>query len=83
MLMAMPIAAWELSVGIYMTVKGFKTPDTQAVPAAHPAELYRPSIVHGFSASRSLSSKRPCSDSGASDATRSGRGCEAPRRRAE
>jgi hypothetical protein len=39
MLMAMPIAAWELSVGIYMTVKGFKTPDNQTVPAAHPAEL--------------------------------------------
>jgi hypothetical protein len=26
MLMALPIAAWELSVGIYMTVKGFRTP---------------------------------------------------------
>ena len=26
MLMALPIATWELSVGIYMTVKGFRTP---------------------------------------------------------
>ncbi len=26
MLLALPIATWELSVGIYMTVKGFRTP---------------------------------------------------------
>jgi hypothetical protein len=26
LLMALPIATWELSVGIYMTVKGFRTP---------------------------------------------------------
>jgi len=27
LLMALPIATWELSVGIYMTIKGFRTPD--------------------------------------------------------
>ena len=31
MLMALPIAVWEFSVGVYMTVKGFRTPpDTDA-----------------------------------------------------
>ena len=38
LLMALPIATWELSVGIYMIVKGFRTPpatgvDASAVPA--------------------------------------------------
>ncbi len=38
LLMALPIATWELSVGIYMTVKGFRTPpatdaDANVVPA--------------------------------------------------
>jgi hypothetical protein len=43
MLMALPIATWELSVGIYMIVKGFRTPtaadsdDAPIVPAARPA----------------------------------------------
>jgi hypothetical protein len=37
-LMALPIATWELSVGVYMTVKGFRTPpatdaDADVVPA--------------------------------------------------
>jgi hypothetical protein len=30
LLMALPIATWELSVGVYMTIKGFRTP-----PATH------------------------------------------------
>jgi hypothetical protein len=34
MLMALPIATWELSVGIYMTVKGFRTPASPAAEAA-------------------------------------------------
>ena len=33
MLMVLPIATWELSVGIYMTVKGFRTPE----PGSHDA----------------------------------------------
>jgi hypothetical protein len=31
---ALPIAAWELAVGIYMTVKGFRTPPAEEIPAA-------------------------------------------------
>jgi len=43
LLMALPIAAWEFSVGVYMIVKGFKTPaamkvDTTLVPSA-PTQL--------------------------------------------
>lgn len=43
MLMALPIATWEFSVGVYMTVKGFKTPavtesDDTVAPSA-PAAL--------------------------------------------
>ena len=34
MLMALPIATWEFSVGVYMTVKGFRTPATPSSPAA-------------------------------------------------
>lgn len=30
LLMALPIATWELSVGVYMTVKGFRTPPATA-----------------------------------------------------
>ncbi len=42
-LMALPIATWEFSVGVYMTVKGFRTPptidaDANVVPAS-PAAL--------------------------------------------
>jgi hypothetical protein len=37
MLFAIPIATWELSVGIYMAVKGFRTPPTQDAPQAEPA----------------------------------------------
>lgn len=38
LLMALPIATWEFSVGVYMTVKGFRTPpatdvDANVVPA--------------------------------------------------
>lgn len=38
LLMALPIATWEFSVGVYMTVKGFRTPpatdaDASVVPA--------------------------------------------------
>lgn len=41
MLMALPIATWEFSVGVYMTVKGFRTPpasdaDAHVVPAPVP-----------------------------------------------
>jgi hypothetical protein len=43
LLMALPIATWEFSVGVYMTVKGFRTPpatdaDAHVVPAS-PAVL--------------------------------------------
>lgn len=40
LLFALPIAAWELSVGVYMAVKGFRTPpadETGTVAAASPA----------------------------------------------
>jgi len=37
LLLALPIATWELSVGIYMTVKGFRTPPAPIEPAAEPA----------------------------------------------
>jgi hypothetical protein len=30
LLLALPIATWELSVGIYMAVKGFRTPEVEA-----------------------------------------------------
>jgi hypothetical protein len=42
LLFALPIAAWELSVGIYMTVKGFRTPPGDRDPSvvvAEPAAL--------------------------------------------
>jgi hypothetical protein len=43
LLMALPIATWELSVGVYMTVKGFKTPtvteDGATVVPTAPAAL--------------------------------------------
>jgi hypothetical protein len=41
--MALPIAVWELSVGVYMIVKGFRTPPAETrraletVAAAPPA----------------------------------------------
>lgn len=34
LLLALPIATWELSVGIYMLVKGFRTEGQRAVPVA-------------------------------------------------
>lgn len=34
LVLALPIATWELSVGIYMTVKGFRTPPADAAPSA-------------------------------------------------
>ena len=34
LVLALPIATWELSVGIYMTVKGFKTPAVSEVEAS-------------------------------------------------
>ncbi len=38
MLFALPIAAWEFSLGVYMTVKGFKQPVVAAdAPVASPA----------------------------------------------
>jgi len=43
LLMALPIAAWEMSVGVYMTFKGFRTPpadaDTGAFVPSEPAAL--------------------------------------------
>jgi hypothetical protein len=40
LLMALPIATWELSVGIYMLVKGFRTqPDTYTIATAPAAAL--------------------------------------------
>ena len=32
MVMALPIAAWEFSVGVYMTIKGFRRPVVEASP---------------------------------------------------
>jgi len=38
MLAALPIAAWELSVGVYMAVKGFQRPvDVADAPVVSPA----------------------------------------------
>ena len=37
LLMALPIAAWEFSLGVYMTVKGFKTPSSGSDPTVMPA----------------------------------------------
>jgi len=34
---ALPIAAWELSLGVYLTVKGFRRPVTLDAPVASPA----------------------------------------------
>lgn len=34
MLSALPIATWEFSVGVYMTVKGFRSPQIPEAPAA-------------------------------------------------
>jgi hypothetical protein len=43
MVMALPIASWELSVGVYMTVKGFRRPlvggNAATVDPAVPAAL--------------------------------------------
>ena len=37
-LMALPIAAWELSVGVYMATKGFRTtPLTESIVTERPA----------------------------------------------
>ena len=39
---ALPIAAWELSLGIYLVVKGFKScPITDAMRAASTPPAYR------------------------------------------
>lgn len=48
MLLTLPIATWELSVGIYMTVKGFRIPDEDPTePAAEPAVTpARPALAH-------------------------------------
>jgi hypothetical protein len=40
LLMALPIATWEFSVGVYMTVKGFRTPPgTDVTPQGAPAAM--------------------------------------------
>jgi len=49
--LALPIAAWELSIGVYMIVKGFRTPtdaghgDDQVRSSAPPADA-PPTLVH-------------------------------------
>jgi hypothetical protein len=43
MLMALPIAAWEFSLGVYMTVKGFRS--TEATDVAAPAFPAAPSAL--------------------------------------
>ena len=46
--LAFPIAAWEFSVGVYMTVKGFRTPPavtTVAEPAVNGDEA-APALAH-------------------------------------
>ena len=35
-LFALPIAAWEFSLGVWMTVKGFKSTPTPRPPLRHP-----------------------------------------------
>lgn len=42
MLMVLPIATWELSVGIYMTIKGFRTPP---VPATDEDVVSAPAVL--------------------------------------
>ena len=37
MVFALPIAAWEFSLGVYLTFKGFKRPVTDDAPAPSPA----------------------------------------------
>jgi NADH:ubiquinone oxidoreductase subunit K len=43
-LMALPIATWEFSVGVYMAVKGFRNPDGESdvtsVPAVSPVRVH-------------------------------------------
>jgi hypothetical protein len=39
-LLTLPIAAWEFSLGVWMTVKGFKPAGTDEVPAVTPAPIY-------------------------------------------
>lgn len=44
MLLALPIAAWEFSVGVYMTIKGFRTPAVEnesTTPLPAPAAFAR------------------------------------------
>ena len=46
LLMTLPIAIWELSVGIYMTVKGFKTPAaTDTVVPVVPVVASAPAVL--------------------------------------
>jgi hypothetical protein len=47
MLLALPIATWEFSVGVYMTVKGFRTPAQGATdPTAEPTVTASPVLAH-------------------------------------
>jgi len=43
--MALPIATWELSVGVYMLVKGFRVPSA-AAPAGPTAGPVQPIASH-------------------------------------
>jgi hypothetical protein len=42
-LLALPIATWELSLGVYLTVKGFRTPPAPA--ATSPVHRPEPALV--------------------------------------
>jgi hypothetical protein len=44
-LMALPIAVWEFSLGVWMTVKGFRTPPSAASPAATSAPALRTAVA--------------------------------------
>jgi hypothetical protein len=45
MLLVLPVAVWEFSFGIYMTVRGFKTSTQDEAPVAVPAGIAIPAAV--------------------------------------
>ncbi len=46
MLMALPIATWEFSIGVYMIVKGFRTPAAPETEAPIMAQAAAPTFAH-------------------------------------